>query len=720
MPFKPTFRQVFGASLFGLGVALAILFWLVVGGTRETLERGADRLREALSSRISERVDDFLGQAPAAARQVQFALSRGLVDATDHEALEALLLAPLMANPDLGEITFTYGRGEGFDAAGMLVLGDEQRGQISVARMTEIKDEERFRIRLVDREGDRFVATGREIGPGDASWREGAGRELPQEAGDPTRHPTFLTPASREFYGRLLWSDLHWSELDDAPAGDNRRVTASVQQVMTDAGGRFAGVLRVALLARQLDRAVQLDGAAGDPHIVLLCDAGGRLVTRGNPADVLVEDGNDLRVSPQNLPPVVAKALKSSALRESVEVAGSRAAAVSVPQGEYFATFQPLPAGRTQDWVVAVIGPKSYYLGALEKVRGHLLLVSGALIAVLLVGGSLVLHGVRQAQARITKEANKMNAFDFTRAPTDASIRDVHDVLSSLERAKTAMRAMSKYVPVGLVRLLYQEGSEPAPGGEPRDVSLMFTDIAGFTGITENLPPERLATALGSYLDGMAAIIQHETGGTIDKYIGDAIMAFWNAPLPLPDHAAMACRAALRCRAAGRALALSPAWQGIPIFETRFGLHCGTALVGHFGAADRLNYTAIGDAVNLASRLEGLNKLYGTTIIASEAVVAAVGGRFVFRVLDKVAVKGKQRATLIYELLGEEGEARGEWVGIYEQAFGMYLGRDFAGGAALLGGSPEAPGRELLRRCRHFSESPPDADWDGTHVATDK
>ena len=134
-------------------------------------------------------------------------------------------------------------------------------------------------------------------------------------------------------------------------------------------------------------------------------------------------------------------------------------------------------------------------------------------------------------------------------------------------------------------------------------------------------------------------------------------MAIWNAPEPVTDHPRMACLAAVRCRDASRALAKTPEWRGLPAFETRFGLHCANALVGHFGARDRMNYTAIGDAINLASRLEGLNKQYGTSIIASESVVERARDAFDFRLLDVVAVKGKSDAITIYEVLGNKGEA---------------------------------------------------------------
>ena len=182
-----------------------------------------------------------------------------------------------------------------------------------------------------------------------------------------------------------------------------------------------------------------------------------------------------------------------------------------------------------------------------------------------------------------------------------------HDITERKRAAEmAAMRLLGKYAPVDLVRRLYREKSEPVLGGELMEISIMFSDIKGFTALSEQLDPNRLAEMLGLYLDTLSGIIQRDTQGTIDKYIGDAIMAIWNAPEPVTDHPRMACLAALGCRDTARSLAQAPEWREFPVFETRFGLHCAKALVGHFGARDRMNYTAIGDAINLASRLEGL------------------------------------------------------------------------------------------------------------------
>jgi len=524
-----------------------------------------------------------------------------------------------------------------------------------------------------------------------------------------------------------LTSDLHWSQIDAELPESQGRVEVSVQQVITDSEGAFLGVLRVGLFAQQLDKEMRLNLAPegkNDPHRIFLCDLDGRLITRVMPEDRVVETGEDLqdlRVASTNLPNEIKTALADPRIQSLSAESPTFSGHFRSDGEEYLCTFRKLEG--TLGWVVGIVVPRSHYLGKLAGMRDRLLAGSLGIMLLIVAVGSLILRGVKRAQAQIINESLKMNAFDFSPAPTASAFRDVSEVLGSLEKAKTAMRAMGKYAPIDLVRRLYRENSEPALGGQAMEISIMFTDIKGFTTYAEQLSANELADALGRYLDTMAGIIQQETHGAIDKYIGDAIMAFWNAPEPLRDYAHMACLAALRCRDAGRALAVSPEWGGRPGFETRFGLHLDTALVGHFGAHDRMNYTAIGDAVNLGARLEGLNKQYGTTIIASERIVAAAGDRFEFRLLDLVAVKGKSKAVRIYELLGaKDGAAsRNEAVNAYEEAFERYLARDFASAIDLLKKhEADPPAAVLIGRCRDYLREPPPEAWNGIFVAQSK
>ena len=198
-------------------------------------------------------------------------------------------------------------------------------------------------------------------------------------------------------------------------------------------------------------------------------------------------------------------------------------------------------------------------------------------------------------------------------------------------------------------------------GGERRRVTLFFSDLAGFTTISERLSPETVVGLLNDYLSAMTEIILDEEG-TVDKFEGDAIMAFWGAPLDQPDQAARACRAALRQQAALKELNRQFAGLNLPPLAMRIGLNTGDAIVGNLGSVKRFDYTVIGDTVNLASRLEGVNKFYGSYIMASETTMAACAGAVEFRELDLVAVKGKEQAIRVFEVLGLPGELEPELI----------------------------------------------------------
>ena len=718
---KPTLGQILFLSFLGLAAALGLLFAIVLNETRASIMTSSERVREQASREIGDRVARLLATAPDTVAAFQEQIKLGLVDVNDPKAVETALFTLLLAKKEIGEISFTRADQTGFDENGAAQLAARPRWQISVVRSETTNREEHLWSRHVYPENSGFVAERHTLEPVTAA-------PMPPQtkvaAMDPTTHLTFATPANKEFQGELLWSDLHWSELDTAQRDEEKTVEVSVQQTVSDSAGKFAGVARVGLLAEQLDRAVQLRLSSAhehDPHRIFLCDLEGRLITRGVSSDTVTLSGDDLRLTPPDLPSDIARALADSKL----DAIGGHTRVISghfrQDGREFLTTFRALPG--TQDWLVGIVVPREFYLGKLITIRNHMLAALSVVMLLLSAGAIAILRSIKHSQEQITRESLKMNAFDFSPAQTTSAFRDVSEVLESLEKAKTAMRVMGKYAPVDLVQKLYRDKKEPVLGGELLEISIMFSDIKGFTSISETLTPNQLAHVLGLYLEELSRIIQRETDGTIDKYIGDAIMTIWNAPEPVPEHPKMACLAALRCCDAAAALSGTPDWRHLPPFQTRFGLHCSTALVGHFGARDRMNYTAIGDAINLASRLETLNRQYGTSIIASESIFERARQDFDFRLLDIVAVKGKSKAIKVYELLGAMGTVadKREFVKTYETAFAAYLARDFAGAMEILSrNGSDRPSIVLRQRCETFLHAPPPADWQGVHISLSK
>jgi adenylate cyclase len=287
-------------------------------------------------------------------------------------------------------------------------------------------------------------------------------------------------------------------------------------------------------------------------------------------------------------------------------------------------------------------------------------------------------------------------------------------------RQKQYLRRMfAQYMSETVINHLLAHPEKLKLGGERRRVTLFFSDLAGFTSLSERMPPEAVVALLNDYLSAMTEIILEEEG-TVDKFEGDAIMAFWGAPLDQEDQAARACRAALAQQAALAALNRRFANHRLPSLCIRMGLHTGEAIVGNLGSQRRFDYTVIGDTVNLASRLEGLNKFYGTAIMASDATVGEAGAALEFRELDLVAVKGREAPVRVFEVLALQGELPPEMAAARErfaQGLEHYRRGDFAGAsahfAAVLHHAPgDAPSQIFLDRCQRLQVAPPPPGWD--------
>ena len=281
-------------------------------------------------------------------------------------------------------------------------------------------------------------------------------------------------------------------------------------------------------------------------------------------------------------------------------------------------------------------------------------------------------------------------------------------------------KAFSNYVSADLVAQIMKNPDSLKLGGEKREISILFSDIRGFTSLSEKLSPEDLVQVLNEYLNPMTLIVLEEKG-TLDKYIGDAVMALYNAPLDVAGHAGHACRSALKMMMKLAELNQSFIERGIQPIDIGIGINTGDAVVGNMGAAMRFDYTAIGDNVNLASRLEGLNKMYGTHIIVSESTKLLAGNDLHFREIDLVAVKGKQLPIPIYELLAGVDDTLGDE---FDNALRLYRNRDFT--TALqkfedMSTLKQDPVSGLYaERCREFIASPPAEEWDGVFVAKAK
>jgi adenylate cyclase len=392
----------------------------------------------------------------------------------------------------------------------------------------------------------------------------------------------------------------------------------------------------------------------------------------------------------------------------------------------YEVVFAPVPTEGDIGLMIGVVVD-------LRDVTGGAYLHAGIAAGVALVALLLAMLAGRALSSRIARpiiaiagDLAKVGAFSISRDPAPKSfIREVDELGASVDRMKASLRSFAHYVPTDLVRTLLADGREAELGGEIRRLTIFFSDVADFTAMSEGMEPSRLVAATGRYLALMTgALTRH--GGTVDKFMGDGIMAFFNAPEELPGHPRHACLAALEAqRVVAEMAAATP--EGEPVFHTRMGLGLGEVLVGNIGTPERFAYTLLGDEVNLASRLEGLNKLYGTAIIASGAVMEEAGAGFEWRRLDRVAVRGRHQGTAICELLGAVGTVAENVLAArdsYERGLDAYFAGEFELAAEMFNEAARLRPGDLaatLMGERAFAlVNDPPTNWDGIHVMEEK
>jgi len=351
------------------------------------------------------------------------------------------------------------------------------------------------------------------------------------------------------------------------------------------------------------------------------------------------------------------------------------------------------------------------------------ILGSMTILALIMFAGIIVVILVaRKMSVRLemmSSDIIKVSQGEITPQSTDGyRIIEMYNLASGIEEMKTGLLSFRKFIPRDIVNQVVHSRKTANMFVEKKTITLFFSDLKNFTSLAESLDPAVLIDILGDHLAFCSSIIQNNHG-TIDKFIGDSVMAFWNAPSAVENHAAMACIAALECQAAMKTFNETNKTRGFPQISMRIGIHTGEALVGNIGSNTRLNYTAVGDSVNLASRLEGTNKDYGTSILISQATNTLVQGKILTRLLDKVSVKGKTQPAEIYEVLGTVADATPELlqrIELTNTARQHYEAREFTLARdcylQLLNLDKEDGVAKLyIQRCDTFIANPPPVEW---------
>lgn len=321
----------------------------------------------------------------------------------------------------------------------------------------------------------------------------------------------------------------------------------------------------------------------------------------------------------------------------------------------YLCNLEPFPLKNGEDWLIAIIVPHADFFAELESTQKSAIFIVLVVLGLSSLGVVFLSGRLSRPIVLLAREVDKVRHLDFSAEErVHSRIKEIYLMDQAISLMRSAVQSFIRYVPKEIVQGLFSQNREIKLGGEKKELTVFFSDIEGFTSIMEAQPTDALMALLAEYFDGMSKIIL-EAGGTIDKYIGDSIMAFWGAPRPLREHSAVCAETALRCHAFVQEFNRRSAEKNLPPFKTRFGINAGIAIVGNIGTPERMNYTLIGDMVNAASRIQNKNKDYGTSILIGESVKKQLDERFLVRPIDLVEVKGKKQKIALFELVAIRG-----------------------------------------------------------------
>ena len=660
-----------------IGVSTFIVHSLWWTTARDNSRMLAAEINSQIANTVRIEVGLTLRSAEAAWAAVRTIFVQNVIETRQADKREFVFLSQLQAQPNISWIFFGWPDGNFFASHR---LGD------GGLEMVEIDKNIRDRMLRTD----RYIFI-----PGDIQFEE---RNFSETSYDPREHAWYSNFVNLNSQG--------WIEAQGLP-GSDKTVYAFVGPV--DVNRRRQGVLAVAIETDRLSRflATLHPGEFGAAFIL---DADGKVIAV---PDAEADETTPARMGEGELYEVAMISGEQLLGDPEDNTPGSQTTRVLIDGVPYAVALTPLGF---YGWRVATVIPESAFLSGIDKTLINLIYI---LIGVVVVATGLAIWLVRRVVAnplaRIAEDLNKIERFDVERISRRPSrLSELANLSAATASMAAGLSAFRKYVPTDLVRMLVAEGIKTEPGGEIKPISVLFCDVTGFTGLSEKLGPQIVELMEPFFSAASAAISRHD--GTIDKFMGDAVMAFWGAPRQDECHARNACRAALDLVAAVEEAGIEDE-TGAPL-RVRIGLNSGEALVGNIGSEQRLNYTAIGDVVNVASRLEGANKDYGTLILIGPETRQEAGDTILARELDTLTVFGRSEELVVYELIAMADDHAGApaWINAYELGLAQYRARRFDEAAAafdtadrMRGGDPASV--VMKARAQALIETPPPQDW---------
>jgi len=322
---------------------------------------------------------------------------------------------------------------------------------------------------------------------------------------------------------------------------------------------------------------------------------------------------------------------------------------------EYLISLSDMPSDLGKRWQFFVVAPVDDFTGAFNRNNERLLMIGVAAILLQIVAIYFLSSMISRPLERLAANVDHIRELDSkSHDSVSSTVREIASLSRAIDMLDNAVKSFSAFVPVGLVKQLLQSEQKLELGGHSRFLTIFFSDLEAFSTLSEQVPSQDLVLRVSAYLELVTKVVDKEHG-TIDKFIGDGVMAFWGAPALLEDHAWRSCVAALRIQHGMKDLNARWHEQGHKPMRVRMGIHSDAVLVGNIGSRERMSYTVMGDGVNVAARLEGVNKEYGTQICISHSVYKETGERLCVRPIEEVTVKGRRSAIPIYEVLGAHG-----------------------------------------------------------------
>jgi adenylate cyclase len=627
-----TFRTSITFAVMTFIVALAVLLITIqVRALRWATQEAASAYMDATSTKAVGRLQSEIAAMASLVRVL--ATSSSVADS--NERTETGRAIPLFkaALQELPQVDSLY-------------AGYENGAWLQVRRIGDLNDEQRGRLRATP-EANIVINLVRPTPSGDLPMRRIFEDQQGNQVGQLDLWKYGYDARQRRWYSETVKAD---RALVSSPYLAFS-IGAPVITVSAPLRGKVSGVLAADLKLDTFSDFVQAQ-RPGEHGSVLIFDSTGALIAHPNFAQFVV----DAMTHPsQPLLPNI-KEINSEVVQAVLQRSDGRdhyEGSIRDDHGrDYLFRVAQFKLGEQYNANILLLAAQEDFAQDIRRLQfiGMILaLIAGAaFIPVIWIFG----NGMSRSLKTITEQAVKLQKLA---APDPSSvtsrIKEIHELGSAMELAQRAIWSFAHFVPKEIVQRIIDDSISTELGGVREEITVVFTDVRDFTTIAESADPDILMHQTSRYFSVLTEAFLAE-GGTVDKFIGDAVMVFWNAPNPQPDHVDRACRAALAGRAACEKLNSQFETEGLRQFFTRFGIHVGEAVVGNLGSTERMNYTALGNTVNLAARLEGLNKQFGTTILVSESVYLQAQDGFQFRAFESVIAKGMTKETRIFELVG--------------------------------------------------------------------